>query len=123
MTARFPALQMFLDAAFDAYDCLSTAPQARCSLQETRARLEPPTPSRDTPGSRLPVCAHLALALAAAEGMPALRELTAAFRAIEPALEWRRRSSHGGTASANFIDGHANATIVGPGGFEARDDV
>ena len=123
MTARCPALQMFLDAAFDAHNCLSTAPQAPLA-----------------PGDQSETGNTHAVAGYAMEPAPRLRpsrlyardgrvnasvacELTAAFRALEPALEWRRRSSHDDTASANFIDGHANATIMGTGGFEARDDV
>jgi Dimethlysulfonioproprionate lyase len=43
--------------------------------------------------------------------------------AIEPSLEWRRRASFDETASANFVDGHANAMILGPAGLEHRNDV
>jgi hypothetical protein len=52
-----------------------------------------------------------------------LRSLLAAFRTIEPSLEWQRRASFDETASANFADGHANAMIIGPAGLEHRDDL
>jgi hypothetical protein len=45
-----------------------------------------------------------------------------AFRQIEPALRWYRRS----TADPNdsvFWNGHANAVILGPGGLEERNDI
>ena len=52
-----------------------------------------------------------------------LRRLIDAFRAIEPEREWVRRSSYDATASANFVEGHANAMILGPAGLENRRDV
>ncbi|PZM15291.1 hypothetical protein CPY51_07545 [Rhizobium tubonense] len=46
------------------------------------------------------------------------------FRDIEPLLEWRRRPTYDKlTASENFVDGHANAMILGPGGIEDHRDV
>jgi hypothetical protein len=52
-----------------------------------------------------------------------LRQLRERFGAIESSLYWRRRTANDGSASANFPDGHANAMILGPGGYEERRDV
>jgi hypothetical protein len=52
-----------------------------------------------------------------------LHRLIDTFKAIEPDLEWVRRASYDETASANFVDGHANAMILGPAGLEPRRDV
>jgi hypothetical protein len=120
---RDEALQRFTDAALAAYRERAPGPEAGASLDRIAEALATPAPRRTRPGSRLPVCAHLDAALAVDPGADALRSLIAAFREIEPALEWRRRASFDETASANFMDGHANAMILGPGGLEARNDV
>jgi len=120
---RDAALQSFADAALEALIEVAPGPEARASLQRIAAALATPAPKRDRPGSRLPVCTHLDAALAVAAQRPSLRRLVYAFRAIEPDLEWVRRASYDETASANFVDGHANAMILGPGGLENRRDV
>lgn len=74
-------------------------------------------------GSRLPVCSHLEPALSIETEHEPLRRLIDRFRAVEPFLAWRRRTGCDGSASANFLEGHANAMIVGPGGLEERRDV
>jgi hypothetical protein len=88
------------------------------------ARLErvAPSPSRDA-RDRLAVEGWLGPALAEARRAGGMAEALAnAFAAIEPDLAWgRRRGSEAGRD--RFADHHANATIVGPGGLEAREDV
>jgi hypothetical protein len=120
---RDAALQAFTDAALAAFGEVVPGPEAGASLQRIAAALAAPAARRERPGSRLPVCAHLAAALAIETGRPALRRLIDAFRAIEPDLAWARRASYDETASANFVDGHANAMILGPAGLENRRDV
>ena len=120
---RDEALQRFSDAALTAYREHAAEPEARASLDRMAAALEAPAPLRTSPGARLPVCRHLDAALAIDPGSESLRRLIEAFRVIEPSLEWRRRPSFDETASANFIDGHANAMILGPAGLEHRNDV
>ncbi|HEY9344998.1 MAG TPA: dimethylsulfoniopropionate lyase [Inquilinus sp.] len=120
---RDAALQSFTDAALEAFIEVAPGPEARASLQRIAAALATPAPKRDRPGSHLPVCAHLDAALAVAVPRSSLDRLVHAFRAIEPDLEWVRRASYDETASANFVDGHANAMILGPGGLENRRDV
>lgn len=72
---------------------------------------------------RLDVCSEIAPALteAASAGAP-MPELAAAFAAIEPQLSWWRRNTADPSDTA-FYNGHANASIIGPGGLEERDDV
>lgn len=121
--ARDAALQTFTDAALAAYRAHSPGPEAAASLDRIAAALATPAPRRARPGNVLPVCDHLGAALAVETGDTGLDALLAAFRAIEPDLEWTRRASYDETASANFPDGHGNAMILGPAGLENRTDV
>lgn len=120
---RDPHLQAFADAALAAFGEVAPGPEAVASLRRIAAALEEPAERRTRPGSRLPVCAHLEAALAIEPERLSLRRLITAFRAIEPDLEWVRRKSYDDTASANFVDGHANAMIFGPAGLEDRKDI
>lgn len=123
MTQRSDDLQLFVDCAFVAFDQFAHAPGSRRSILEIFAALQRPGVRREGQGSRLPVCQHLDTALAVEVGYPSLGRLIERFKAIEPQLQWRRRTSYDGTASENFADGHANAMIVGPGGLEQRKDL
>jgi hypothetical protein len=97
--------------------------EARASLNRIAAALESPASRRARPGNRLPVCSHLETALAVKTSTASLRKLMETFRDIEPALIWQRRASFDETASSNFVDGHANAMIIGPAGLESRHDL
>lgn len=123
MTERSEDLQLFVDTAFVAFDQFARAPEARGSMREIFAALEKPGQMRSGPGSRLPVCGELDAALSIDTPHSALQRLIERFKAIEPQLEWRRRPTHDATASENFVDGHANAMIIGPGGLEQRGDI
>ncbi|THK38997.1 transcriptional regulator [Ensifer sp. MPMI2T] len=123
MTRRSEALQLFVDAAFVAFDQFAKAPQSRRSIPQIFSALEVPGAERSSPGSRLPVCSHLDTVLAIDTEHDSLRRLVDRFKAIEPLLEWRRRSNYDSSASDNFHDGHANAMIIGPRGLEERTDV
>jgi hypothetical protein len=120
---RDPDLQRFTDAVLAAYKSRDAGPMSRASLNRIATALAAPGARRDRPGHRLPVCGHLDAAVVIALDDPALRTLVETFCAIEPALDWQRRASFDETASANFVHGHANAMIVGPGGLESRDDI
>jgi hypothetical protein len=123
MTERSDDLQLFVDCAFVAFDQFARAPESRRCILEIFAALERPGVRREGPGSKLPVCQHLDTALAIEPGFPSLRRLIERFKGIEPQLEWCRRTAYDGTASENFVDGHANAMIIGPGGLEQRKDL
>ncbi|OHV85168.1 dimethylsulfoniopropionate lyase [Ensifer sp. LCM 4579] len=122
MIRRSEALQAFVDAAFVAFDQFAQVPQSRRSVRQIYDALEVPGVERQAPGNRLPVCSHLETALAVETEHDSLHRLVDRFKAIEPLLEWRRRTNDN-SASDNFADGHANAMIVGPGGLEDRRDL
>lgn len=125
MPTRSPDLQRLIDVTQRTIAArVSSTDAAGAACQRIFAALEAPGPQQSP--SRLetpPACAHLRNAIegAAAAAAPA-RELAEAFAAIEPRLRWQRRPG-AEQVPGNFADGHANATIVGEGGLEARDDV
>jgi hypothetical protein len=45
------------------------------------------------------------------------------FAVLEPLLRWMPRPTSGPFASDNWLDGRANAAIVGPGGLEYRENL
>ncbi|KQS82414.1 MULTISPECIES: dimethylsulfonioproprionate lyase family protein [unclassified Rhizobium] len=121
---RSEALQGFLDAALAAFGERAQASEARVSLARIVALLGTARPERPDIGKRLPVCGrHLGDALEVVSGDPMLDRVVERFKALEPSLEWKRRSTHDGTASENFLEGHANTMIVGPAALEDRRDV
>ncbi|MBB3236965.1 dimethylsulfoniopropionate lyase [Phyllobacterium endophyticum] len=122
MIERNDNLQLFADAAFVAFDQFAQTTKARVAVLQIFAALELACPQRRGMGMRLPACSHLAAALSIETPHKSLQRLIARFKAIEPRLEWRRRTNEA-TASKNFADGHANAMIIGPGGLEERSDI
>jgi len=87
------------------------------ALQVSSARAGRPEPAR------LPVCRHITTALEHAHRQPGpVSALADAFVAIEPQLNWKVRAS-AETQGEQFLNGHANATIIGPEGLEIRPDV
>jgi hypothetical protein len=73
---------------------------------------------------RLPVCVHLPGALERARlASEAMGNLVESFAAIEPLLRWARRPAGGPHASDSWLEGHANAMIIGPAGLERRGDL
>lgn len=123
MTRRSEPLQSFIDTARAAFGELASDPRSRQAVELVFSALQVPAAQRPASGSRLPVCSNLTRALAVQTSDTTLRDLLERFDAIEPLLEWRQRTANDGSASANFAEGHANATIVGPGGLEDRQDV
>jgi hypothetical protein len=123
MTGRAEALQLFVDAASVAFEQVARGSEARRAVQQIFAALETPAMERQAPGSRLPVCRLLDDVLAIEVAHPSIGCVIDRFKAIEPLLDWKRRPDPNPLASENFRDGHANAMIIGPGGFEDRRDV
>lgn len=124
MNRRGKDLQQFVDACSDAYDRFAPAGEGKRSISEIFGLLNEPQLLSGRSGSRLPACAYLEAALDLEAEDPVLQQLVDRFRIIEPQLEWRRRPTYDKlTASESFIDGHANAMILGPGGIEERQDV
>jgi len=121
---RSDPLQSFLDTAFIAFDQFANDLRARQSIMQIFVYLEAPQAQRQTAATHLPVCGrYLDNTLAAKTGLLALDAMVERFKALEPALEWKPRATYDSTASENFLMGHANTMIVGPGGFEDRGDV
>ncbi len=121
MNGRPPELQDFLDQLFDVFMENYTGPEIRRCTDRVFTALTDCRAQGPTVPARLPVCDHLAPALDRARSTH--EALVRSFKALEPNLTWTRRAKSDHTASANFIDGHANAMIVGPNGYEERDDV
>jgi quercetin dioxygenase-like cupin family protein len=124
MPARATHLQHFIEAAHNVIAARVKPGEpagAACrrifmALETGHARQAPhrPEPPR--------AWTHLQGALAAASSAGPAAALADALAAIEPQLCWQRRPG-AEDVPGNFVDGHANATIVGEGGLEVRGDV
>jgi quercetin dioxygenase-like cupin family protein len=124
MDKRPHALQVFLDDLRHELETIRVRKAARQCIERVFTALDRPRPITAKEALRLPACAHLEGALATAHGVsPSLSAIAASFKALEPNLTWTRRAHVDATASSNFVDGHANAMIVGPNGFEPREDI
>jgi quercetin dioxygenase-like cupin family protein len=122
---RAPRLQDLLDATRDAIATSGALPEpaARLSDRIFGALGHATSGVGDGHGDRLPVCVHLAEAIAEARAAgPAIARVADALAAIEPSLQWKRRPN-AERAGRHFADNHANTVIVGPAGLEPRDDV
>jgi len=121
---RSESLQDFLDTAFVAFDRFADDIRSRNSIMQIFGSLEVAGVERQAPGKRLPVCEHyLKDALAPEPDHAVLKSVLARFERLEPRLEWKTRPVYDNSASGNFLLGHANAMIAGPGGLEIRDDL
>lgn len=124
MDKRPHALQVFLDSLRHELETIRVRKTARQCIERVFTALDRHRPVTAREPVRLPACVYLDDALATARGgSPSLAGIAASFEALEPSLTWTRRTNADATASGNFIDGHANTMIVGPNGFEPRDDV
>jgi hypothetical protein len=117
-------LQEFLDALRAELSHKELGDAARRCLTRVFDALDDPHPFANKAPARLPACIHLEGALdTARKANASLARIAGAFAALDPHLTWTRRPQADHTASANFIDGHANVMIVGSNGHEPRDDV
>jgi hypothetical protein len=123
--SRDVAVAAFLSSVRDALAARDLGPEATASIDRVYGALASIGRAGSGRSQRLPVCDRcLAEALDTAHGhSPAMARIAKAFAALEPALFWAPRSAGGPHASANWPEAHANATIVGPGGLENRNDV
>ena len=125
MTLRSPDLQSFLTSAEAAIRHASGADEpARVATERIFVALQTPSGEAGEAGvARLPVCRHLPMALENARSRQgALGALADAFAVIEPQLHWKTRAG-AETQGESFLNGHANATIVGSEGIEIRCDI
>lgn len=123
MPMREAPLQAFVSCLDDVFGSISLEPDPADVVDNMRSALQAPGRMTPSTGKRLPVCDYLPEAFANARAVPALTGLVDAFTALEPSLSWAKRASGGTLASENWPEGHANATIIGPGGLEHRDDL
>ena len=124
MIERPKALINFIEAARKAFGEHATDSRSRTSVaaifDAIDSRQGDIVPQRFT----LPVCHYLAGAAKGVREPQTVADLVDAFVALEPELSWRRRPTYdASTASDNFHDGHGNCTVLGPVGFERRNDV
>lgn len=124
MTARDPKLQRVVDLTAD---CIAGQAQADAASAAARVFgcLAAGVGAEARPAPRhLSVCdQHLVPVMAGLTGRGGrLAELGRAFADLTPQLAWDRRKTST-PADQPFHDGHANATLIGPGGLEQRDDV
>ncbi len=111
-------LRAFLASARAAYEAQCDDPRGRASCARIFAALEGPLDRCEAEAERQPACAHLRQALEPLRLAPGpLRDLGAAFEALEPHLRWYRRGGDAPGASPGWEISHANAMIVGPGGL------
>lgn len=123
MMTRSPELQTFIDtlAAALAERLRPGSAEERAAGHIFGALRTIAAPSGAAPTS-FPVIDHLPEALRAAALAPAaVARHAAALGALAPQLIWRRRPNV--EDDLRFTAGHANSTIVGPGGIEDRSDV
>jgi hypothetical protein len=124
MPARKPVLQDFLTSVAGAFGASAIGPEAARAVTSIYGALKVPGRGGSPDAKRLPVCRYLDAALATARAAsPSLARVADSFAALEPMLRWGPRLGGGPFASDNWPDGHANATIVGPGGLEHREDL
>ena len=121
---RSPDLQSFLSLA-EAAARHASGPEDRVRVATERifAALQTSSGAAGEVGAaRLPVCHHLSMALENARRQRgALGALANSFAIIEPQLHWKIRAG-AETQGEPFLNGHANATIVGPQGLKIRRD-
>lgn len=124
MSERPKYLQDLIDSLQAELLAGKSSDASRPCLARVFDALATPRSFADRAPARLPVLHHLDGALdTARKANASLARIADAFAALDPYLTWARRAQGDHTSSENFIDGHANVTIVGPMGHEPRDDV
>jgi Dimethlysulfonioproprionate lyase len=124
MKERPKSLQNFLGALRSELSRREVGDPARGCLTRVFDALDSARPMGAKTPARLPACNYLDGALETARKANAsVARIADTFAALEPHLTWTRRAQADHSASANFTDGHANVMIVGPNGYEPRDDV
>jgi Dimethlysulfonioproprionate lyase len=120
---RSPDLQSFLNLAEAAIrHAAATDGPVRLATGRIFTALQTPSIQAGQPKvARLPVCGHLPMTLEHARDQPGpVAAVAGAFTVIEPQLNWKIRA---GAEGERFLNGHANATIIGSEGLETRRDV
>ncbi|MFK8083521.1 MAG: dimethylsulfonioproprionate lyase family protein [Granulosicoccus sp.] len=123
MHPRNPVLTQFLSSLHKAI--LSKAMvggEAHRVIDRIMSALSNPEAPANPTAHSVPACALLETAVDNVVGDAAVVEHARALQALAPSLAWWQRSD-AGKIGEPFASGHANATLIGPGGLEERDDV
>lgn len=118
---RLTLLQDLLDTLLPALRNRARDGDSPASIERIARALETQGEPGATPQT-LPVCTWFDQAAARETEADDLAAILVALRTLYPLMVWRRRSG-GPTASAGFVDAHANAMLLGPGGIEHRHDI
>src|SRR5262245_44631037 len=117
-------LQAFLTSLADALAIAVLSEEAEAVVGKIYVALGTPHPAGQRPGRQMPVCEYLSEALVTARShSEPIARLANSFSELRPLLFWAPRGASGPFASDNWLEGHANATIVGPHGLETRNDL
>jgi quercetin dioxygenase-like cupin family protein len=123
MNQRRADVQAFVDSVRAGYEASDMDADTRRCIQDVFSELGRNVGSSNEGGLRQPACAHLPQALRnVRSSRDVFAPIAQSFERLEHLITWTRRSK-GPNASANVMDGHANAMVVGPGGLEDRPDV
>jgi hypothetical protein len=123
MTTRPQTVDTFIRAADVLFQSDSLTPGGRAVAARVFERLRVPSDDGKRRAERFPACDWLDRALATVIGEPTqMGDAARAVKALEPQLGWSRRTS-GANGSADYVEGHVNGMICGPGGTESRYDV
>lgn len=121
---RAQGLQRIVDAAELAFAGAEMSGPAKVALSKVFERLQTVMPAAPPSGEDLPVLSVLPQAVAnLLPRQDSLSTLGQAVQDFAPSLAWTTRKAVGPSASAGFATAHANAVLIGPNGFEPRQDV
>ncbi|MFL6666549.1 MAG: dimethylsulfoniopropionate lyase [Burkholderia ambifaria] len=123
MNERPKPIADFVRIAGDLFRSDKLPPAARAFAPQVFARLQTPSDDGKRLTLRYPACEWLDPALEpVARVNPTFATVAQLIKSLEPNVGWSRRTS-GKDGSPNYIDGHVNGMICGPGGAESRDDI
>ncbi|KVT48990.1 dimethylsulfonioproprionate lyase family protein [Burkholderia multivorans] len=123
MNERPKHIAEFVRIARELFQSQKLPAAARAFAPQVFARLHQPSDNGMRDAVRYPACEWLDPALECVAGVNATFATVAELiKSLEPVIGWTRRTS-GKDGSRNYIDGHVNGMICGPGGAESRNDI
>jgi hypothetical protein len=123
MQSRPDEIQRFIDATRVLFAAETLSNEARALALEIFDRLEQPGEFRFEKRERFPACDWLDPAVKPyLSADTAFGQVVRSIKALEPFVGWFRRMTVA-NASDNFLEGHVNGMICGPGGIEDRPDL
>ncbi|MFK7995671.1 MAG: dimethylsulfonioproprionate lyase family protein [Granulosicoccus sp.] len=123
MHQRSPELKQFLDSLHHAIVTKSsTGSRAHFVTEKIMNALSEPKMPASPINHMLPLCTLIDDVVNNLSAEPTVKQHAKALRALAPSLKWWHRSD-ASEIGEPFASGHANTTVIGPGGLEERDDV